>query len=85
MPVRVHLDRLLVERNMTMTELAERVGITLPNLSFSRTGRVRYGSRRWKPSAPPCSANPGTSSSTFRSNETPVRGPQTQVPHSGPG
>lgn len=41
MPVTVHLDRLLVERKMTLTELAERVDITLANLSILKTGKAR--------------------------------------------
>ena len=41
MPVTVHLDRLLEERGMTLSELAERVGITLANLSILKTGKAR--------------------------------------------
>lgn len=41
MPIIVRLDRLLVERGMTMTELAEGVGITLPNLSILKNNRAR--------------------------------------------
>lgn len=37
----VHLDRLLEERGMTLTELAERVGITVVNLSILKNGRAR--------------------------------------------
>jgi putative transcriptional regulator len=37
----VRLDRLLEEREMTLTELAERVGITLVNLSVLKNGRAR--------------------------------------------
>jgi putative transcriptional regulator len=37
----VHLDRLLAERNMTLTELAERVGVTVVNLSVLKNGRAR--------------------------------------------
>ncbi|GAA3993096.1 helix-turn-helix transcriptional regulator [Allokutzneria multivorans] len=39
--VRVHLDRLLAERGMTLTELAERVGVTVVNLSVLKNGRAR--------------------------------------------
>ncbi len=39
--IAIHLDRLLVERKMTLTELSERVGVTLPNLSVLKTGRAR--------------------------------------------
>lgn len=41
MPVRVHLDRLLLESGMTLTELSEAVGITLANLSNLKTGKAR--------------------------------------------
>jgi putative transcriptional regulator len=37
----VHLDRLLAEREMTLTELAELVGITVANLSILKNGRAR--------------------------------------------
>ncbi|MGW6318135.1 helix-turn-helix domain-containing protein [Streptomyces sp. NPDC055099] len=37
----VHLDRLLQEREMTLTELAERVGVTHANLSILKNGRAR--------------------------------------------
>ncbi len=39
--VRIHLDELLVARGMTLTELAERVGITLVNLSVLKNGRAK--------------------------------------------
>ncbi len=39
--VRVHLDVLLAERGMTLTELAEQVGITLVNLSVLKNGRAK--------------------------------------------
>ncbi|HEY7072843.1 MAG TPA: helix-turn-helix transcriptional regulator [Acidimicrobiales bacterium] len=41
MPVRVHLDEMLAARGMTLTELSERVGITLANLSILKTGKAR--------------------------------------------
>lgn len=37
----VRLDRLLDERGMTLTELAERVDITIVNLSVLKNGRAR--------------------------------------------
>jgi putative transcriptional regulator len=40
-PVRVHLDEMLAARGMTLTELSERVGITLANLSILKTGKAR--------------------------------------------
>jgi putative transcriptional regulator len=37
----VHLDRLLEDRGMTLTELAERVDVTVVNLSILKNGRAR--------------------------------------------
>jgi putative transcriptional regulator len=37
----VHLDRLLEERRMTLTELADRVDVTVVNLSILKNGRAR--------------------------------------------
>ena len=37
----VRLDELLHERRMTLTELAERVGLTLANLSILKTGKAK--------------------------------------------
>jgi putative transcriptional regulator len=39
--IQVHLDRLLAERGMTLTELSERVGVTVVNLSVLKNGRAR--------------------------------------------
>jgi putative transcriptional regulator len=41
MPIQVQLDRLLLERGMSLTELADRVGIALPNLSILKTNKAR--------------------------------------------
>lgn len=41
MRIQVHLDRLLAERGMTLTELSERVGVTVVNLSILKNGRAR--------------------------------------------
>ncbi len=41
MPVRVHLDEMLRLRGMTLTELSEKVDITLANLSILKTGKAR--------------------------------------------
>jgi putative transcriptional regulator len=41
MAIEIRLDRMLLERKMTLTELAERVGITVPNLSILKTGKAR--------------------------------------------
>ncbi|NCP24011.1 MAG: helix-turn-helix transcriptional regulator [Erythrobacter sp.] len=37
----VKLDDLLHARHMTLTELAERIGLTLANLSILKTGKAR--------------------------------------------
>jgi putative transcriptional regulator len=39
--VDVHIDKLLARRGLTLTELADRVGITLANLSVLKNGRAR--------------------------------------------
>ncbi len=36
-----HLDRLLAQRNMTLTELAHRVGVTVVNLSILKNDRAK--------------------------------------------
>lgn len=41
MAITVHLDRLLLDRQMTLTELAERVGITVANMSILKTGKAK--------------------------------------------
>ncbi|WP_333586607.1 helix-turn-helix domain-containing protein [Phenylobacterium sp.] len=41
MPIRVSLDRVLLERRMSLTELADRVGVTVANLSILKTGQAR--------------------------------------------
>jgi len=35
------VDEMLHERRMTLTELSERIGITLANLSILKTGKAR--------------------------------------------
>ncbi|MBW8483826.1 helix-turn-helix domain-containing protein [Actinomadura parmotrematis] len=39
--VRLHLDRLLADRGMTLAELADRVGITTVNLSILKNDRAK--------------------------------------------
>ena len=41
MPITVKLDDLLHARRMTLTELAEKVDITLANLSILKTGKAK--------------------------------------------
>jgi putative transcriptional regulator len=39
--IAIHLDKLLADRAMTLTELSERVGISLVNLSILKNGHAR--------------------------------------------
>lgn len=39
--IQIRLDALLEERAMTLTELSDRVGITIVNLSILKNGRAR--------------------------------------------
>ncbi|MFT3728528.1 MAG: helix-turn-helix transcriptional regulator [Terricaulis sp.] len=41
MAIRVTLDRMLLERRMSLTDLSERVGVTLANLSILKTGKAK--------------------------------------------
>ncbi|MDG5488591.1 helix-turn-helix transcriptional regulator [Sphingomonas sp. BGYR3] len=41
MPIIVKLDDLLHARRMTLSELSDRVGITLANLSILKTGKAK--------------------------------------------
>jgi len=41
MAIRVKLDRVLLDRRLTLTELAERIGITIVNLSVLKTNKAR--------------------------------------------
>ena len=41
MAIRVKLDHLLLDRHLTLTELAARVGMTLANLSILKTNKAR--------------------------------------------
>ena len=41
MAIKVNLDRVLLDRRMSLTELAERVGITMANLSILKTGKAK--------------------------------------------
>jgi putative transcriptional regulator len=41
MPIIVRLDDVLHRRRVTLTELSERIGITLANLSVLKTGKAR--------------------------------------------
>lgn len=39
--IEIHLDLVLAEHQMTLTELAERVGVSVVNLSILKNGRAR--------------------------------------------
>ena len=41
MAIRVRLDRVMLDRRIMLTELADRVGITLANLSVLKTNKAR--------------------------------------------
>ncbi len=41
MPIIVKVNEMLHKRRMTLTELSERIGITLANLSILKTGKAR--------------------------------------------
>jgi putative transcriptional regulator len=41
MGIRIKLDHLLLDRRLTLTELAERIGITIANLSVLKTNKAR--------------------------------------------
>jgi putative transcriptional regulator len=41
MPIKLNLDRVMLERRVSLTELADRIGITLANLSILKTNKAR--------------------------------------------
>ena len=41
MSIRINLDRILFNRRITLTELSERVGITIVNLSVLKTNKAK--------------------------------------------
>lgn len=41
MPIVVNLDVMMARRKMSLSELSERVGITLANLSILKTGKAK--------------------------------------------
>ncbi len=41
MTISVKLDRMLLERGMTLTELSEAVNVTIANLSILKTGKAK--------------------------------------------
>lgn len=41
MTISVKLDRVLLDKGMSLTELSERVGVTIANLSILKTGKAK--------------------------------------------
>ena len=41
MPIKLNLDRVMAERQVSLTDLADRIGITLANLSILKTNKAR--------------------------------------------
>ena len=41
MPITINIDVMLAKRKMSVTELADRVGITLANISILKNGRAK--------------------------------------------
>ena len=41
MPILINLDLMLVKRKMSLTELSDKVGITMANLSILKSGKAR--------------------------------------------
>lgn len=41
MSIIIHLDKMMAERKISLTELADRVGITIANLSILKTNKAK--------------------------------------------
>jgi putative transcriptional regulator len=41
MAIKLNLDRVMLERKVSLTELADRIGLTLANLSILKTNKAR--------------------------------------------
>jgi len=41
MSIKINLDRVMAERQISLTDLADRIGITLANLSILKTNKAR--------------------------------------------
>jgi len=41
MAIQINLDMMLVKRKMSLTELSNRIGISITNLSLLKTGKVK--------------------------------------------
>ena len=61
MAIDIRLDHVLLDYRMTLTQLADRVGITVANLSILKTGKARDVRRQFSMrSAESSTANPAT-------------------------
>jgi putative transcriptional regulator len=59
MPIVVNLDVMLARRKMTLTELSERVNITIANLSVLKSSKAKqYAFQHWKEYAECWNASP---------------------------
>ena len=66
----VNLDVVMAQRKMTLSQLAEKVDITLANLSILKNNKQSSaGVPPWRPSAPPWTASPATSWNTCRDGD----------------
>lgn len=54
MPILINLDVLLAKRKMSVTELSEKVGITMANISILKNGKAK--AIRWSTLASICEA-----------------------------
>lgn len=41
MPIRTHIDEMMARRGVSLTEMSERVGISMANMSHIKTGKIR--------------------------------------------
>ena len=41
MAIRINIDMMMAKRKMSLTELSQRIGISLTNLSLLKTGKVK--------------------------------------------
>ena len=46
MAIIINIDVMLAKRKMSVTELSEKVGITMANISILKNGKAKNGSRR---------------------------------------
>jgi len=61
MPIVTNLDVMLAKRKMSLTELSERIGITMANLSILKKGKakaIRFSTLHWRLFAKYWNVNP---------------------------